>query len=68
MTGIGLGGVDGRSGISSLEMSSVSGMYESVPDGGALAGSVRAVKPGRAPASAPPWADGEGMSGAVSDE
>jgi glycerate-2-kinase len=54
---MGLGGVVGRISISSSEMLSVSGMYMmgSVPDGGALAGSVRAVKPGHSPASAPPW-------------
>jgi hypothetical protein len=42
MTGMDLGGVAGCSGISSSEMSSVSGKYEmgNLPDGGALAGSV----------------------------
>ncbi len=46
----------GRFGISSSEMFSVSGMYTtgSVPGGGAPAGLVRAVKPGRCPTSAPP--------------
>jgi hypothetical protein len=65
---MGLGGVVGRTGISTSEMLSVSGMYMigSVPDGGALAGSVRAVKPGRSPASAPPWVvEGGEMSGVV---
>jgi hypothetical protein len=67
MTGIGLGGEIGRSGISSSEMFSVSGMYMtgSVPGGGAPAGSVRAVKPGRCPTSAPP---SRVEGGAVGDE
>jgi hypothetical protein len=63
----GLGGVVSRSGISSSEMFSVSGMYTtgSVPGGGAPAGLVRAVKPGRCPTSAPP---SRVEGGAVGDE
>ena len=66
-TGMGLGGVVGRSSLSSSEMLSVSGMYTtgSVPGGGAPAGSVRAVKPGRCPTSAPP---SRVEGGAVGDE
>jgi hypothetical protein len=69
-TGMGLGGVVGQVSISSSEMLSVSGIYMigSAPDGGALAGSVRAVKPGRPPASAPPLVAGGVMSGVADGE
>ncbi len=43
-------------------------MTGSVPGGGASAGSVRAVKPGRCPASAPPGrVEGVGMTSGVAD-